>query len=99
MIHQRQMWNNLHQDTRFQTKKTYLALKDTQQPVQWRKIFFYSRAKSIVNFELWLAYQEKLATKERLHQFGMIDNDTYFFCNQEETIQHILFSFYAFKNI
>lgn len=37
---------------------------------------------------LWLACHGRLATKDRLHRFGMIDNIQCCFCSQTKTLDH-----------
>lgn len=46
-----------------------------------------------------LACNEKLATKEILHRFELIDNDKLCFCPKVETIQHLLFGYDEVRNL
>lgn len=55
------------------------------------KILYNNVARPKVFVVMWLACHERLATKKRLHIFGMLDNDNCCFCPKVETIQYLLF--------
>lgn len=40
---------------------------------------------------IWLACHGKLATKDRLHKFGMVENTKCCFCGKMEYINHLFF--------
>lgn len=44
-------------------------------------------------FGIWMACHDKLtlATKERFHRFGIVENDKCCFCEQQQTLQNLLF--------
>lgn len=67
--------------------------------VHWRKSFFNNDARPRACFTLWLACHDKLATNDKLHRFGMIDDDICGFCDQRDTIQHLLFDYTLTKRI
>lgn len=58
----------------------------------WWRLLQWNQARPRAVFILWLAYHEKLATKEILCRFGFITNDRCSFCNEQETFSHLLFS-------
>lgn len=85
-------WEDLCQARKFCINKTYHALLEPQPLVTWRSVFFNNEACPRALFILWLACHNKLAIKERLYKFGMVDNDRCVFCNEVESIQHLLFT-------
>lgn len=70
----------MHQRDKFNMKEMYMALIDEYQLVQWKKVLYNNVARPRVLVVMWLACHERLATKERLHIFGMLDNDKCCFC-------------------
>lgn len=98
-LQQNQTWQRMLQDPNFYTRKVYHNLKMPQQTVPWRKMVSNSIARSRAIFIVWLACQDRLSTKERLHRFGFIDNDSCIFCDQQENLQHLFFQCLKMKNI
>lgn len=80
-------------------KKMYLALNNEYHEINWKKIFLNNVAQPIAQFVMWLAFHERLATKERLCTFGMEYNTNCCFCPQVESIQHIMFGCNEMKKI
>lgn len=50
-------------------------------------------------FVLWLACNGRLATKERLKKFGMVQDDRCVFYSQKESIDHLFFCCSSLKSI
>lgn len=76
-------WHDVLQTKKFKMRKFYYVLLDQQQQVYWQ------RPRAL--FVLWLACQDRLAIKERLHWFDMLENGTCSFYEKTETIQHLMF--------
>jgi hypothetical protein len=100
-IQQIQVWNEMITAPKFSMKMMYLAIHDRSQPVAWRTLFCgkLARPRALVN--LWLACNERLATRDRLHKFGLIDaiSCCCCFCNVDETQQHLMFNCNKTKSI
>lgn len=85
VVDQMEEWKQAEETHRYQNKVFYNGLMEQQQPVSWRKMFFDNGAIPRAQFI------PRLATKSRLHRFGLLDNTTYFFCQEEETLNHLFF--------
>lgn len=51
-----------------------------------------NNVRPIALFTLLMACHDRLATKERLHRFGFVDNNNCIFCRQPKTLQHLMFN-------
>ncbi|XP_058752433.1 uncharacterized protein LOC131625603 [Vicia villosa] len=71
--------------------KVYKVVQDCELKVEWRNLLYKNIARPRACFILWLACHEKLATKDRLHRFGMIDNVSCCFCSGMESLNHLFF--------
>ncbi|XP_058747133.1 uncharacterized protein LOC131620133 [Vicia villosa] len=97
ILHQRQKaqeqdnWNRAIQDNRFCKEKVYLELGNVSQPVSWRRIMYGNDARPRAIFTTWMACHGRLATKERLVCFGILNSAECVFCTGVEDIQHLLF--------
>lgn len=67
----------------------YLAIKNHNQEVMWRKLFFGNSVKPRSLCTLWLSCHGRLATKDRLDMFGLLDEDCCYFCREKEIIHHL----------
>lgn len=85
------IWNSLVHDNKFQTRKVYAGFNNTLHEVSWRKVFYNNSARHRALFILWMACHERLATKERLMRFEMVDDDNCCFCRDRETLNHLFF--------
>lgn len=95
----RSWWGDmLHQD-RFKMSKIYKGLLRDVPQVLWKSLFYGNLARSREKANLWLSYNERLATKSRLYRFGMVDNPKCCFCLEEETQSHLLFDCVGTKDI
>ncbi|CAI8610766.1 unnamed protein product [Vicia faba] len=50
-------------------------------------------------FVLWLACNGRLATKDRLRRFGLINDENCIFCHQRETHNHLFFGCHTLKDV
>lgn len=74
-------------------KKAYLLCRPAIPHVPWRELTLNNAATPKVRFILWLALHGKLATKDRLHKFGVEVDQICVFCQQSpENLEHLLFS-------
>ncbi|XP_019238224.1 PREDICTED: uncharacterized protein LOC109218324 [Nicotiana attenuata] len=77
---------------RFSTRKMYKALQGGFQKVTWRRIVCNNKGLPKWIFILRLAIQDRLATKERLARWGLVDETICTMCHREnETLQHLFF--------
>jgi hypothetical protein len=90
-IHQNQIWLEMMETQKFSMKKIYLAFHDQSQSVAWKTLFYGNMARPRALINLWIACNERLVTRDRLHQFDLIDNICCCFCTADETQQHLMF--------
>lgn len=81
------------------TRQIYKAIRTDSMQVCQRKIWMDKPASLRVLFMLWMDCNGRLATKDKLHHFGMIDQVNCCFCNSGESIQHLLFHCSVMKSI
>lgn len=84
-----QMWDNMVVP---KVIDWYTTLIDDGQRAVWRKLITYNKARPRAVMCLWLACRGKLATKDRLKRFNLIQDSSCVLCNQaEEIVNHLLF--------
>ncbi|XP_058759510.1 uncharacterized protein LOC131632800 [Vicia villosa] len=59
--------------------------------ILWHRLVDKNLARPKAQFILWIACNNKLPCKERLHRFGLLSNNKCVFCNEIETLNHLLF--------
>jgi hypothetical protein len=93
------VWNEMINAPKFNMKKMYLAIHGRSQTVACRTLFYgnLARPKALVN--LWLACNVRLATRDILHKYGLINAISWCFCNVDETQQHLMFNCNETKSI
>jgi hypothetical protein len=79
------MWPEMMETQKFSMKKMYLAFHDQSQSVAWKTLFYGNMARPRALINLWIACNERLVTRDRLHQFGLIGNICCCFCTADET--------------
>lgn len=84
---------------KFVMKQMYNGFKEVQQEVQWVNLFYNNMARPRSCLFYGQLAMKKLATKERLHRFGMMDNDKCNFRSQVETVHHLFFESAGLKQI
>ncbi|XP_058783773.1 uncharacterized protein LOC131658504 [Vicia villosa] len=65
----------------------------------WSHLMFGNFARPRAVFILWLACNGRLATKVRLKNFGMTQDDRCVFCEEKETLNHLFFSCPLLKDV
>jgi hypothetical protein len=81
-IKQIQVWNEMITAPKFSMKMMYLAIHDRSQ-TGCRTLFYGNLARPRALVNLWLACNERLATRDRLHKFGLIDAISCCFCSAD----------------
>ncbi|CAK8562587.1 unnamed protein product [Lathyrus sativus] len=79
--------------------RLYVKLHDCGQLVEWKNLVYGNNARPRANFILWLACHGRLATKDKLLKYGMIDNNECWFYAKEETLNHLFFECESLKNV
>lgn len=87
------LWDQMSIVRKFQMKLVYKILRDKDQGVPQVKLLRHNNDMPISLFTFWVAYHRKLAKKDRLKKFDMIDNNEYHFCNKEDAINYFQFLF------
>ncbi|CAK8564552.1 unnamed protein product [Lathyrus sativus] len=85
------VWNSFMQVGNFVTRKLYAILANNHQIVNRRKVFYNNPVRPRAMITLWMACGSRLATKDRLKNFGMIRDDVCCFCNERECQNHLFF--------
>ncbi|XP_009788259.1 uncharacterized protein [Nicotiana sylvestris] len=82
----------VNQMEKFFIKHIYKALQGSFQKVSWRKIVCNNNGLPKCIFILRLALQDRLATKERLARWGLVEDAICSLCQRkDETIPHLFF--------
>ncbi|XP_058776385.1 uncharacterized protein LOC131650703 [Vicia villosa] len=75
----------------FRTGALYKEQMTHLPKVDWRVFVCKNRARPRAVFILWLACQNKLATKYRMGKFGVATDMKCMFCSYNEDVQHLFF--------
>lgn len=67
-----EVWNKLLGGDVFKTRLMYATLRGERVDVPWKGLMYGGFARPRARFTLWLACQDRLATKERLCHFGIL---------------------------
>ncbi|XP_058752774.1 uncharacterized protein LOC131625952 [Vicia villosa] len=81
----------MRQQEKFKSRDVYRELQVSVEDVQWKSLFFKNLARLKAKFIMWVACHNRLATKERLHRFGLLNSICCCFCNATETLTHLMF--------
>ncbi|XP_058775782.1 uncharacterized protein LOC131650057 [Vicia villosa] len=98
-VKEMQPWKDLVENEKFSMKKFYYNFLKHHQQIPWRRLFYDNAARPRALFTLWLACHDRLATKARLREFGILTNEECTFCDNVETLQHLFFDCRVTKNI
>lgn len=80
------------QHGKYSIQKMYLHLRQNANSVAWKRIVCNSKASPKSTLFMWLALQNRLATKERLLKWNMqIASDCVLCQSQLETLEHLFF--------
>ncbi|KHN21002.1 hypothetical protein glysoja_009310, partial [Glycine soja] len=85
------IWDSMLEKNRFGMKEVYKSLCTNTSKVRWRNLFRGNTARPRALMTLWLACHGRLATKNRLKKFGMIEDSKCCFCPAEESINHLFY--------
>lgn len=72
-------------------KKMYERLTGNPNQVRWKSLFYGNLARLRVMVNFWIVCNDLLATLDRLAKFDVIDNIKCYFCNADESQQHLMF--------
>ncbi|XP_058746416.1 uncharacterized protein LOC131619324 [Vicia villosa] len=88
-----QVRDNMLGQHKFNMSAMYEVLAHSNQNVEWRRLLKRSAARPRAKFITWLTCHRKLAIKDKLKRFNMIDSSTYSLCHtDEESISHLFFT-------
>ncbi|XP_062089424.1 uncharacterized protein LOC133795956 [Humulus lupulus] len=85
----------------YSINKVYWKLKryDYSVKLSWTRVVWSEENIPKHSFIIWLAYINRLRTRRRLYQFGVIEDSSCLICGQgEEDINHIFFCCYYSRN-
>lgn len=92
-------WDVMMNGSGFKTRLVYEHVRGVRPVVPWRKLFLGNIARPRAQFTLWVACHGRLATKDRLYRFGMIQDATCAFCSHVESLDHLMFDCLVTKQI
>ncbi|CAK8564283.1 unnamed protein product [Lathyrus sativus] len=96
----RNEWEQFIITHKFKALVIYRVLIDDGTRVLWGNLIKFNKARPRAVFCLWQACHGKLATKERLKRFGMVEDNSCKLCQAEdETVNHLFFSCQETKHI
>ncbi|XP_058742181.1 uncharacterized protein LOC131614640 [Vicia villosa] len=84
-------WKDMLQKKKFNMKVFYWQFLEQTNNVDWRGMLIGNSARPQAKIVLWLACHGRLATKDWLVKFGMIQEAKCEFCDANETLQHLFF--------
>lgn len=94
------IWNAMLQSNHFQMKSIYRGLLEDNIRVHWRFLLKQNSTRPRACVTLWFLCKRKLATKERLRCFGIIQGSCCSLCSEaEETVDHLFFDWRVTKDI
>ncbi|CAK8572589.1 unnamed protein product [Lathyrus sativus] len=86
-------WDQIVNAQKFKVSVLYKVMIDDGTRVQWRNLVQFNKGRPRAGFCLWQACHGKLATKDRLKHFGMLEDTSCNLCHsEEETMNHLFFS-------
>lgn len=95
-----QVWGKMLQMPKFSMKEMYTYLIYDNTRVHWKSLFMCNRSRPRALLTLWLVCHGKLATKDRMCRFGMLDDNICCLCLQEEeSINHFFFGYKEINSI
>ncbi|XP_058726214.1 uncharacterized protein LOC131597539 [Vicia villosa] len=86
------LWNSMIAQAKFQMMKVYSMLMGDDSRIDWYHLMSHNFARPRAKVIMWLAIQDRLPTKMRLHRLGLLQDTTCALCGvAEESVDHILF--------
>ncbi|XP_058783084.1 uncharacterized protein LOC131657737 [Vicia villosa] len=92
-------WQQMLSSEKFKMGTIYKDLMQHHQTVNWFVVIAGNRARPRALFCLWLACHRRLATKDRLAKFGVIQDTQCCFCREAETLDHLFYKCNVMKTI
>ncbi|XP_010675064.1 uncharacterized protein LOC104891114 [Beta vulgaris subsp. vulgaris] len=81
------------QNQEFSIKNLYKLMQGEHDHVHWKRIICNNKASPKSLFVTWLILHGRLATKDRLCSWGIINDDIFPLCNEaSESISHLFFA-------
>lgn len=77
-------WKDMLLQEKFSARNMYYAIKTQHQTVGWRKVFYGNTTRPWDLCTIWLACHNRLATKDRLCNFGVLNEDCCYFAGIEK---------------
>ncbi|XP_058742496.1 uncharacterized protein LOC131614989 [Vicia villosa] len=78
---------------KFSMTQVYHCLIQENTATDWHHLMFHNIARPRAKLSMWLCCHGRMATKERLYKFGLLQDTRYELCGHEvETLDHILFN-------
>ncbi|XP_058783305.1 uncharacterized protein LOC131657981 [Vicia villosa] len=91
LIHNGDAWQKAVLHGRFKAASIYKELRGDNMDLPWKRVFFQNHASPRARFTHWLTLMGRLPTKDRLRRFGFIQDCKCCFCDQDETLSHLVF--------
>ncbi|XP_058724206.1 uncharacterized protein LOC131595758 [Vicia villosa] len=92
------LWNIMCIQGKFKMKNVYNHMVKVT-ACDWHNRMMNNPERPRAVLVMWLVCHKKLATKERLHRFGMLNSSFYFFCPNIGTIDHLFYECTKLKSI
>ncbi|XP_058759686.1 uncharacterized protein LOC131633001 [Vicia villosa] len=87
-----QIWDNMKDHKKFQMMKIYESIMGSNSRTDWYHLMSHNIARPRAKVILWLAIQDRLATKVRLHRLGLLQDMMCSLClAADENTTHLLF--------
>ena len=87
------VWIEMLRKRKFSMKQVYMELVEDHNRADWFRLLRYNIARLRANVTLWLACQNRLATKTRLKNMNLIQCSLCSLCKeQDEDLDHLMFS-------
>ncbi|XP_058740819.1 uncharacterized protein LOC131613141 [Vicia villosa] len=85
-------WNNMRNQKKFSMMKVYNLLIKDKNRVDWYHMMAHNFASPRAKVVLWLVCQNRLLTKVRMKNMGMLQNTICEMCKEEdEDLDHLMF--------
>lgn len=84
-------WHGFKAKGKFDTGKLYTWFRGEKPTVFWKNLMYVNRARRRAIFTIWLAYQNRLPTKERLIKIGIVTDVKCVYCGLTENCNHLYF--------
>ncbi|XP_058726621.1 uncharacterized protein LOC131597983 [Vicia villosa] len=87
------LWNQMKAQGVFHMTKVYSSLVGVSVSVDWYHVMCHNITRPRAKVVLWMAFQNRLATKQRLFRLGLVQHQLCELCGkEEESLDHLLFA-------